>query len=275
MKRVLSAGAAALVLAAAPAAVLAATITVVPTVAPNVFGSPSFLGWQSNAVDGLYSGASTFGAPGLPTYYAEQSNVRADQVIVTGFASWLGQVDPGTAFGPAFANEYGNRMHFGVVIDGDGTQFSIDQLAFDAHSSDPGDILAFSFGAGSYGYSNAYVGVLFGADGQFGGGDDTFITSGPANQLVDGLVGRGSGNSIPAYCPGCTPAQQQAAIQGAVDQLGRTATFTGTYTLGADSGSGTFNIVVPEPATWAMMIVGAGLVGAAARRRPRRFTAPT
>jgi hypothetical protein len=170
-------------------------------------------------------------------------------------------------FGLAYANELGNRMHFGVVIDGGGTQFSIDQLSFDAHSGDPGDILAFNFAAGDYSYSSAYVGVLYGADGHMGGGDDTFITGGPASQLVDGLIGRGSGNSIPAYCPGCTIAQQQQAIADAAHQLGRSTTFTGVYSLGDSSGSGTFTITVPEPATWAMMILGFGLVGAAARRR--------
>jgi hypothetical protein len=46
-----------------------------------------------------------------------------------------------------------------------------------------------------------------------------------------------------------------------------------TYDFGA-AGSGSFNFEVaagvPEPATWAMMIGGFGLIGAAARRRKTR-----
>ena len=45
--------------------------------------------------------------------------------------------------------------------------------------------------------------------------------------------------------------------------------FTGTYTLGEDTGAGTFNIAasVPEPSTWALMILGVGFAGGMLRRR--------
>jgi hypothetical protein len=99
--------------------------------------------------------------------------------------------------------------------------------------------------------------------------DDVFITGGANTQLVDGLVGRGTGNSFAAYCSGCTVAQQQQAIDDAAGYWSPNGgTFTGTYTLGSATGSGTFTITaVPEPATWALMIGGFGLIGAAARRR--------
>lgn len=55
---------------------------------------------------------------------------------------------------------------------------------------------------------------------------------------------------------------------------GGVANFTGTVagTFGADNlgGGGDENGVVPEPATWAFMVVGFGLVGASVRRRSRR-----
>ena len=83
-------------------------------------------------------------------------------------------------------------------------------------------------------------------DHALGGGDDTFITGGLNTQLVDGLVGRGSGNSYAAYCPDCTVAEKQAAIDAAA--AGGSFQFTGTYTLGDSTGSGTFNVsAVPEP----------------------------
>lgn len=49
-----------------------------------------------------------------------------------------------------------------------------------------------------------------------------------------------------------------------VDLFGSASTFSVTY-RGSDSGPGT--APVPEPATWAMMLVGLGLAGAAMRRR--------
>jgi hypothetical protein len=250
---------------AAPCAAGAATITVTPTLAPNAFGSPSYSGWVANSIAALEIGAPTMGDPTSPTYYQAQSNVTNREGIVTSFASWLGQAGPTGAY----ASELGNRMAFGVFINGDGTQFSISQLSFNATSNDAGDALGFGFGAGSYDYSTQYVGIIAGVGGLSDYADDTFITSGPNTQLVDAVVGRGSGNSFAADCAGCTIAQEQAAINAAANNPGLTQ-FTGTYTLGDSSGSGTFNITaVPEPATWAMMLVGFGGIGAAMRRSRR------
>jgi hypothetical protein len=262
--------AAAAAVAFLPSMASAASIWVAPALAPNAFGSPSYAPWVSNATQALHEGLSSKGTPGMPSYYQAQSIVTAAQGIVTGFPSWMGVADPGTAFGSQFANELGNRMLFGLKIDGGGSAFAINDLSFNATSSDPGNALGFGFGAGSYNYSNDYEGVLKGADNILWTADDTFITSGPNTQLVDGLVGRGSGNSFAAYCPGCTIAQQQDAINNAASYWNPYGggNFTGTYMLGGDSGSGTFTITaVPEPGIWAMMILGLGGVGAVMRRR--------
>ena len=254
---------------AAPASAI--EITVTPWLAPNAFGSPSYASAVQNAISGQLAGSSTAGTSGTPTFYQAQSDVTAQESIVTGFASWKGQADPGTVFGPAFANELGNRMSFGVLIDGQGTQFSVSQMSFTASSDDPGNVLGFGFGLGSYNYSQDYQGILYGTDGHLGGGDDTFITSGANTQLVDGFIGRGSGNSLAAYCAGCSLADQQAAINSVAGTFTGTTHFTGTYQL-ADlaTGSGTFTInggAVPEPATWAMMLIGFGGLGAVMRKR--------
>ncbi|HEV7385737.1 MAG TPA: PEPxxWA-CTERM sorting domain-containing protein [Phenylobacterium sp.] len=261
--------AAAAVTAAAGAA-HAVTITVTPTLAPNAFGSPSFAPWAGNAFTALYNGQASAGAPGTPSYFQAQSNVQAKDLVVTNFSAWMGQAEPGGAFG----GEFGNRGHFGLSILGDGAQFSISQLSFSATSTDPGDLLAFGFLTGEYDYSSSYVGVLAGDDGVVGTGDDTFVTSGANTQLVDALFGRGSGNSLAALCGGCTPAQEQAAIDAAAGSFGTQAfKYTGTYQLRAVTGaliaegSGTFNVGIPEPSTWALSIVGFGFVGGALRRR--------
>jgi hypothetical protein len=264
--------AAAAVTSAAGAA-QAVTITVTPTLAPNAFGSSSFAPWAGNAFTALYNGQSSAGAPGTPSYFQAQSNVQAKDLVVTNFSAWMGQAEPGGAF----AGESGNRGHFGLSILGDGQQFSISQLSFSATSTDPGDLLGlgFAFPIGDYDYTGNYVGVLAGDDGIVGTGDDTFITSGLNTQLVDALFSRGSGNAVEGLCgPACTPAQEQAAIDAAVGKFGgQPFKFTGTYQLHGEGdailaeGSGTFNVGIPEPSTWALSIVGFGFVGAALRRR--------
>jgi hypothetical protein len=267
-KMMLAAGAAALSMTTAAHATV---INVYTSVAPNAFGSPSYAPYVANATGAIHDGAVSRGNSSDPSYYHQQSSVQADQVIVTGFPSWMGKVDPGTVFGSAYTNELGNRMLFGLRVDGQGQKISIDQLSFNAFSTDAGNELGFGFGAGSYGYSNDYMGVNAGADGILWTSDDTFVTSGLSSQLVDGIVGRGSGNADAAYCSGCTLQQQQAAIDAAAAYWSKPAKFTGTYTYGTDvMGSGTFDIGVagvPEPATWALMVGGFGLAGVALRRR--------
>jgi hypothetical protein len=257
-------------------------INVTPSLAPNAYGSPSFAAYTTNADNALYTGGSSAGTPGTPTYYQAQSNVTSREAVVTGFPSWLGQLNPGATVGPAFANEYGNRMTFGLSAVGTyGTMFSVSQLSFNAVSNDPGDYLGFGYASG-YNYTGALIGVLYGADGSLGGGDDTFITSGADTQLVNAIIYRGSGNSNPAYCTGiCDAADQEANLEAAANIPGLTQ-FTGTYSITTSgdlapqvaSGSGTFNITgaggVPEPATWAMMLVGFGGLGAVLRQRRGR-----
>ena len=108
------------------------------------------------------------------------------------------RADPAAAFGAGYGAEEGNRMHFGLLVLGNGTQFSISELSFAATSTDPGNALAFGY-AGGYGYSTGYVGLNYGPDGIKGTADDFLVTSGPNTQLVDELYGRGSGNSFAAY----------------------------------------------------------------------------
>src|SRR5262245_15416952 len=110
------------------------TIEIFPSIAPNAFGSPSFSGYAANAQTGLQSGVTSVGNPALPTFYSTVSQITASQIVVTNFPSWLGQANPGAAFGAAFASELGSRLHFGLHVNGNGTQFSLSQLSFAMHS---------------------------------------------------------------------------------------------------------------------------------------------
>jgi len=253
-------------------------ISVYPSVAPNRYGSPSYGPYVSNAIDALSSGLSAYGDMNYPSYYAQQTLIPISQMVVTGFPSWDGLADPGTVFGSAYANELGNRALFGVVIDaGPGApSISIGELSFAAVSNDPGGLLTFSFGQGSYNYSTEYVGVIFGT----GGDPDTYVTSGSSDQLVNEIIGRGSGNAASAYCTGCTTvAQDQAAINATYGSFSGMSRFTGTYTLTGpggivlSTGSGAFD-VVPEPGTLPVAAAAALALGLALARRRRRTPAP-
>jgi hypothetical protein len=280
-------GLAGLVLALSAGAAQAITIEVYPSSAPNAYGSPSFFdngvipGYQSNAISAIGSGLSTYGNPALPTYYSRwpSSTLTVADNIVTGFPSWRGQADPGTAFGAAYASELGNRMTFGVHILGNGTQFSISQMSFAAQSTD-GNSLGFSWATGSYNYSAGYVGVIY-------GDVNTYVTDGPNTQLVDELIGRGSGNAWAAYLTdpgGVTPQDKiNNAVQSIWDSAGDAPfDFTATYTLNVGngvSGSATVEFVgtglpaeapgaVPEPASASLALGGLlALAGFAIRRR--------
>jgi len=242
------------------------TITIDGTLAPNIFGSPSFSAWEQNEFYALQNGLSTYGAAG-PTQFNAISTAPVSQNIATGFPSWLGQADPGTAFGPAYANELGNRATFGLFINGNGNKISISELSFSATSTDPGNNLGFAFGPSSYNYSQDYVGLIYGP-----GGSVTQVTSGPNTQLVDAIVGRGSGNTYAAYetDPGAT---DQDKINGGLAGIGP-YDFTGGYDLTDNTGAQiatasdtiTFTSSVPDHVSTAS-IFGLAMIGLVGFRR--------
>ncbi len=256
------------------------TINVYPAAAPNAFGSPNWNAWVGNALHAIENNLSTFGTPGTPAYYQRiTSPIDPRENFVTSYPSWRGYANPGVVWGPAFASELGNRVHFGLHILGNGTQFSISQLSLVMASTDTGNTLGYTFGLGAYQYDNGYVGINYGPDGLKGTFDDVIITSGPNTQLIDELIGRGSGI---AWWPGGgdpDPANpllgQQGAIEAARNNLGQSLPFdfTGTYTLhlpGGDViGSGTVHFI-PSPSSLALL-AAAGMI--ASRRRQARPSA--
>jgi hypothetical protein len=226
-----------------PAQAQGITITVIPALAPNAYGSPNWNAWVSNATTAIANGYSSYGDPSSPSYYQRAPGViSVTNNIVTGFPSWNGLADPGNVFGANFSQELGNRIQFGIDIKGGTNLISISQLSFSAHSSDPSNTLDFTFAQGSYNYSASYVGIIHGP-----GGTNTYITSGPATQLVDEIVGRGSGNAWDTYDTSGNIASQQSNIVLCASQVGaQPFNFTGTYTIGGVLGSNsvTLNPVV-------------------------------
>ena len=274
-----SSGAALLSLALALAAHAQVTIEVFPTLAPNAFGSPSFAAWTDNAFTALYGGSLVAGTVGTPSYFSvTPSTLGATDVFVTSFPSWRGFADPGTVFGPAFANELGNRLHFAFVAIGHDQQFALSQLSFTFVTTSPAHDLDFAFAAGDYTYSSNYVGVLFGADNQLGGTDDLFVTSGANTQLVDAVIGRGSGNAWwPPHTAGDGLSEQEAIDVFAATLIPTLSTLvTATYTLdlgGGDTASGHASVtVIPEPSTYALLLGGAAAAVVLWRRRRRAAT---
>ncbi len=244
------------------------TIEVEASLAPNAFGSPSYAPYVNNAIQGLYLGVSSFGTVGMPDYYQRITGpISVKDNIVTGFSSWHGTA-PGSTFGAPFANELGNRVLFGIDIRGNGSLISIDQLSFNATSSD-GNSLGFGFPIGSYNYSLDYRGLQYGTDGIRGTGDDIWITSGPSSQQVDEIIGRGSGNAWAVYGtdPGATDQDKIDLMAASI--IDNPMGFTGTYSLGGFQGSDTVTLLptIPEPSSFAL--AGIGLAGLLMVRRFR------
>jgi hypothetical protein len=86
-------------------------ITILEEAAPNVFGSPSFAGWVQNAIVASRTSGPA-GTPNTPEYFEDIQNAGPADFVATGFVSWQGEADAVQAFGPAFARELGNRMHW-------------------------------------------------------------------------------------------------------------------------------------------------------------------
>ena len=236
--------------------------------APNAYGSPSWNNYVSNAITGIMNGCTAVGDPTQPSYYQSQTVFDPGQLIVTAYNSWDGQVSPAAPFN----NEEGNRLHDGLDVKGNGGQFSLSQLVFSMSSSDPANSLSYS---GSFSpadsYSDKRVGIIYGPT-------PTYITSGPANQLVDELVYVGIGN---AFCSGpptnCGGGSFQS-IDDLIDYMNANAPFsiTNTYSIVDPITNNVWASVTssaevnqtPEPA--ALLLTGSSLMILGLFRRKKR-----
>ena len=244
------------------------TVTVYPSLAPNIYGSPSWSGYLQNAMTALETGASSIGDPATdPTAYYQVTQITPNQNVVADFPLWLGNANPTGAF----ANELGNRLHFGVVITGG--LFSLSELSFEMSSSDPNDLFEFADDFATDDYSLTRIGYI---------NNVGFVTSGPGTQLVNALYYVGVGNAPDVYSsdPGTTNQDKVDNLLAGAPLYDCNGTpcgiplppyeITTTYTL-TDSqgdvigeGSGTVDVIpsaVPDPGSIVLlgtMIAGAG-----------------
>jgi hypothetical protein len=239
--------------------------------APNVFGSPSWPGYLSNAMTGLANGGATTGTAGQPTLYSSGTIFAPGDFIATGFNSWKGIENPG----PPYEGENGNRLHFGVRVKGNGQQFALWDLNFDMHSNDAADSLAFSGNYNGSNYSERRFGIDYGLDGMLGGGDDTIYNSGQSGALlVDELFNVGVGNAFAAYDSNqladallYIAENQYFRLDNRywlTDRLGNTLAETSTY-----AATGEDMAPVPEPTS--MLLLGSGLLIGIRKRKKLGF----
>jgi len=237
--------------------------------APNAFGSPNWDGYVTNAIAGIQNGCAATGDPNSPTYYQSGNTFLPTQLIVTDYNSWNGVVNPGGAF----SGEYGNRLHDGLFVNGNGSTFSLSELTFNMNSSDPADSLAFSGGFSSGDdYSATRVGII-----NLAGGGEELVTSGSADQLVNELVYVGIGNAFCSGSPGDCGGGSFTSIGDLVAYMNSNAPFTvtNTYSL-VDANGDTIASVnsvanitaTPEPME---LIPVAGLLFIVGFVRYRRF----
>ena len=233
-----------------------------PSSAPNVFGSPSWASYNTNALNSLSGNLGNIGNRNTdPTAYEIAGPyIDPGDVIVSGFSSWRG-----VANSPApFNAEFGNRLHFGLSIVGGGTNpmFRLNDLTFNMSSGDTGNSLVFAGNFVGLSYSATRFGVDFGANRVEGGGDDVIYTSGNGLSLVDKIVYVGVGNAFDATSePGAT---NQDKMDSAIAYIVSEAPFdiTCTYTMFAPNGTtvlgaGTGSVIVPTPGMVTLAFVGA------------------
>jgi hypothetical protein len=191
------------------------TVTQTYSSAPNFqFGNPYWLSYVQNMRASAATGfTSSAGDPTLPSYFevASSTNPISNAIVTdatgpglyvsTGarlFNSWHGQANPGTVFGSAFANQYGNHLFSPYVIVAQDTNvpFTLSSVVRSSFS------VARNGGATPYSthtfnnFTDTRIGITsFGLDGVIGGGDDVFINNGSAlsSSPIIAFIAVGSG----------------------------------------------------------------------------------
>lgn len=233
-------------LVAAPLA-MAQTITIVPSLGPSGYGS-SWASYRDNAIAAL-RGFPVNNVGGPSDYMAlEPLSVEPTDMLMTSPVqhSWMGDFAPEGVF----ANEYGNKLYFGVaLVAAEGSKVKLSDVVCRLWSTD--ELPAFwdaTYSFSTYSYTTARVGVRAGGDGLLGTGDDVLITSGVGTQEVDAI-----------YMTGVSPSFTLDNYESAQSQA--------TFLLGIDYGLGSLTgddaetssvsvVQAPEPTAIGLLLVG-------------------
>jgi hypothetical protein len=251
-------------LAAAITARAQVTVTTEATMAPNIYGSPSWNAWVANGFYAAENSLSSYGAAGPSQFNVAPVSLPVAANFVTGYPSWMGQADPAAPYN----NELGTRASFVAVINGNGTLINMNNFGITMSSSDPGNALGVSWPnnsiePGDWTYDQYDIGLVF-SNGLNISGGFTIVNSGDPGQEVNEIISIGAGNAYASYTaaeggddPNLGDTDQQI-LNYDIAQAPSSYNFTGTFTYGTASGSATVQFI-PEPGT--VSLVGIGLAG--------------
>lgn len=240
-------------------------------IVPDVLDpSSSYVQTMQDLANQVLTGALDFGTayqdnpavPGLIT------SVVGPEWVIVGGGSGVDDFWGASTNHPQAIGESGSRIHmFGSIV-GDGVnQFSLvtlgfpitSNLTFEFESNDSGQVLTTSFGPleGPTHYGPAFIGINWGPDRAFGGGDDQVIMGADGFIPVDQILFAGAGVGVEPVGSGT----EQDQINNTLGYLASEAPFDFTATATFDDGISSISqsvstMIVPEPAT--AMLLGLG-----------------
>ncbi|HTS17165.1 MAG TPA: PEP-CTERM sorting domain-containing protein [Verrucomicrobiae bacterium] len=252
-------------LTAAITATAQVTITTEATMAPNIYGSPSWSAWAANATYAAENGLTSYGAAGPSQFSVAPLSLPVAANFVTGYASWMGQADPAAPYN----NEYGTRASLVSIVNGNGSLINMNSFGITLSSSDPGNNLGVdwpnnSILPGDWTYDQYDIGLVF-SNGLDISGGFSIVNSGDPGQQVNEIISIGAGNAYASYTaaeggddPNLGDSDQQILDYDIATQAPGSYDFTGTVSYGSLTGSATIQFI-PEPGT--ISLVGMGLAG--------------
>jgi hypothetical protein len=202
------------------------------------FRSPSFAAAEANAVQAIWWRYQL--DTSTPSYQA-RSTFRLPKCC-HGFNSWLRQADPGSVFSAPFASEL--KSHDLRTQSRRAESISISQMSFRRSTDAPYNV---EFQLWCWRIQLRQGIRVFSKDQtECWTSDDTFVTGGSNDKLVDGLVGRGSVIRLPRIALDVVLQTSRRRSTMSHHYPGFDFTFT-EHTIGLDTGSGVRLITVPNP----------------------------